>query len=190
MTPLWGTSLRTGQFLVLFIPVIRGIISYKSYKSWLTYTVNAWSASMIKHFIQDMYFFFFFLKMHVFHKNFSHVTEGTSFCIPQGKSMVTTRAQAAWQSSAPTLPCLQHSQPVFLVTSEVSFPALASAHSILMCNKEWVLFYWAPNQSDVRGCLNKTPKDYIWFLPWAIISLTKLGTESVSGSFTMKLLTG
>lgn len=84
---------------------------------------------------------FFFLKMHVLHKNFSRVTEGTSFCTPQGKSMVTTRAQAAWQSSAPTLPCLQHSQPVFLVASEVSFPALASAHSILMCNKEWVLFY-------------------------------------------------
>lgn len=82
---------------------------------------ECWSASMMKPFNQDI---FFFLKMHVLHKNSSHVAEGTSFCTPQGKSIVTTREQAVWPSSASIPPCLQHSQPVFLVGSVRSLSLL------------------------------------------------------------------
>lgn len=39
---------------------------------------ECWSASMMKSFNQDI----FFLKMHVLHKNSSHVAEGTFFCTP------------------------------------------------------------------------------------------------------------
>lgn len=134
---------------------------------------------------------FFFIKMQCPSQEFLSCDWRHLFLYPTGQ-VNGDHKSASSLAVISTNPALSTTQPACLSGGkcEVSFPALASAHSILMCNKEWVLFYWSPNQSDVRGCLNKTPKDYIWFLPWAIISLTKLGTESVSGSFTMKLLTG